>query len=69
MQEILLTAEQVAQYLKVDKITVYRLVAQKTPIFTTGGSGIGLISALVFEDPSALNLTLAESNLRSTLAL
>ena len=29
MQENLLTAEQVAQYLKVDKFTVYRLVSQK----------------------------------------
>lgn len=37
MQEILLTTEQVAQYLKVDKFTVYRLVAQrKIPAFRVG---------------------------------
>ncbi len=37
MQEILLTTEQVAQYLKVDKFTVYRLVAQrKLPAFRVG---------------------------------
>ena len=29
MQENLLTTEQVAQYLKIDKFTVYRLVTQK----------------------------------------
>jgi excisionase family DNA binding protein len=29
MQENLLTIEQVAQYLKIDKFTVYRLVTQK----------------------------------------
>jgi excisionase family DNA binding protein len=29
MQENLLTTEQVAQYLRVDKFTVYRLVTQK----------------------------------------
>ncbi len=29
MQEVLLTTEQVANYLKIDKFTVYRLVAQK----------------------------------------
>lgn len=38
MQEILLTTEQVAQYLKVDKFTVYRLVTQrKMPAFKVGG--------------------------------
>ncbi|MGH9857368.1 MAG: helix-turn-helix domain-containing protein [Acidobacteriota bacterium] len=37
MQEILLTAEQVAHYLRVDKFTVYRLVAQKKiPAFKVG---------------------------------
>jgi excisionase family DNA binding protein len=37
MQEILLTAEQVARYLKVDKFTVYRLVNQrKIPAFKVG---------------------------------
>jgi excisionase family DNA binding protein len=37
MQENLLTTEQVAQYLKVDKFTVYRLVAQrKIPAFRVG---------------------------------
>jgi excisionase family DNA binding protein len=37
MQEILLTTEQVARYLKVDKFTVYRLVAQKKlPAFKVG---------------------------------
>jgi excisionase family DNA binding protein len=37
MQEILLTAEQVARYLKVDKFTVYRLVTQKKiPAFKVG---------------------------------
>ena len=37
MQEILLTAEEVARYLKVDKFTVYRLVAQKKiPAFKVG---------------------------------
>ena len=37
MQEILLTAEQVAHYLKVDKFTVYRLVTQKKiPAFKVG---------------------------------
>jgi excisionase family DNA binding protein len=37
MQEKLLTAEQVARYLKVDKFTVYRLVAQKKiPAFKVG---------------------------------
>ena len=36
MQEILLTAEQVARYLR-DKFTVYRLVAQKKiPAFKVG---------------------------------
>ena len=29
MQDILLTTQQVAQFLKVDKFTVYRLVTQK----------------------------------------
>jgi len=38
MQEMLLTTEQVAQYLKVDKFTVYRLVRQrKMPAFKVGG--------------------------------
>jgi excisionase family DNA binding protein len=38
MPEILLTTEQVAQYLKVDKFTVYRLVTQrKMPAFKVGG--------------------------------
>lgn len=37
MQEKLLTAEQVARYLKVDKFTVYRLVTQKKiPAFKVG---------------------------------
>jgi excisionase family DNA binding protein len=37
MQETLLTINQVAQYLKVDKFTVYRLVAQrKLPAFKVG---------------------------------
>jgi excisionase family DNA binding protein len=37
MQENLLTAEQVAKYLKVDKFTIYRLVAQKKiPAFRVG---------------------------------
>ena len=37
MQEILLTAEQVARFLRVDKFTVYRLVAQKKiPAFKVG---------------------------------
>ena len=37
MQENLLTAEQVARYLKVDKFTVYRLVSQKKiPAFKVG---------------------------------
>lgn len=37
MQEILLTAEQVARYLRVDKFTVYRLIAQKKiPAFKVG---------------------------------
>ena len=37
MQENLLTTEQVARYLKVDKFTVYRLVAQrKLPAFKVG---------------------------------
>ena len=38
MQEILLTTEQVARYLKVGKFTVYRLVMQrKIPAFKVGG--------------------------------
>lgn len=38
MQEILLSTEQVARYLKVDKFTVYRLVMQrKIPAFKVGG--------------------------------
>jgi excisionase family DNA binding protein len=37
MQEFLLTTEQVAEYLKVDKFTVYRLVTQgKIPAFKVG---------------------------------
>ena len=37
MQENLLTADQVANYLKVDKFTVYRLVSQKKiPAFKVG---------------------------------
>ncbi|HEV8341778.1 MAG TPA: helix-turn-helix domain-containing protein [Candidatus Binatia bacterium] len=37
MQEVLLTTEQVAHYLKVDKFTVYRLVTQKKlPAFKVG---------------------------------
>ncbi len=37
MQEVLLTVEQVAQYLRVDKFTIYRLVAQrKLPAFKVG---------------------------------
>jgi excisionase family DNA binding protein len=37
MQEHLLTTDQVANYLKIDKFTVYRLVAQKKiPAFKVG---------------------------------
>lgn len=37
MQENLLTTDQVARYLKVDKFTIYRLVAQrKLPAFKVG---------------------------------
>ena len=37
MQNALLTTEQVANYLKIDKFTVYRLVAQKKlPAFKVG---------------------------------
>ena len=37
MQENLLTTEQVAQYLKIDKFTLYRLVTQKKiPAFKVG---------------------------------
>lgn len=37
MQEELLTAQQVAHYLKVDKFTIYRLVAKKQmPAFRVG---------------------------------
>jgi len=37
MQEVLLTTEQVANYLKIDKFTVFRLVAQKKlPAFKVG---------------------------------
>jgi excisionase family DNA binding protein len=37
MQETLLTVEQVAGYLSVDKFTVYRLIAQKEiPAFKVG---------------------------------
>jgi excisionase family DNA binding protein len=38
IQEILLTTEEVARYLKVDKFTVYRLLTQrKIPAFKVGG--------------------------------
>jgi excisionase family DNA binding protein len=37
MQENLLTTEQIAHYLKIDKFTVYRLVSQKKiPAFKVG---------------------------------
>jgi excisionase family DNA binding protein len=37
MQENLLTADQVARYLRVDKFTIYRLVSQKKiPAFKVG---------------------------------
>jgi excisionase family DNA binding protein len=37
MQDVLLTTGQVANYLKIDKFTVYRLVAQKKlPAFKVG---------------------------------
>jgi excisionase family DNA binding protein len=37
MQENLLTTEQLAEYLKVDKFTIYRLVTQKKiPAFKVG---------------------------------
>jgi excisionase family DNA binding protein len=37
MQEVLLTTAQVAEYLKIDKFTVYRLVTQKNiPAFKVG---------------------------------
>jgi len=37
MQDVLLTTEQVANYLRIDKFTVYRLVAQKKlPAFKVG---------------------------------
>ena len=37
MQETLLTTEQVANYLRIDKFTVYRLVARKElPAFKVG---------------------------------
>jgi excisionase family DNA binding protein len=37
MQENLLSADQLARYLKIDKFTVYRLVAQKKiPAFKVG---------------------------------
>lgn len=37
MQEILLTTEQLARYLKIDKFTLYRLVSQKKiPAFKVG---------------------------------
>jgi excisionase family DNA binding protein len=37
MSETLLTTEQVAQYLKVDRFTIYRLVAQKKlPAYRVG---------------------------------
>ena len=54
MQEILLTTEQVARYLKVDKFTVYRLVMQrKIPAFKVGGQWRykkKLIDAWLFEN-------------------
>ena len=37
MQDVLLTTQQVANYLRIDKFTVYRLVAQKRlPAFKVG---------------------------------
>ena len=37
MQEVLLTSKQIANYLKIDKFTVYRLVAHKRlPAFKVG---------------------------------
>ncbi len=37
IQDVLLTTEQIANYLKIDKFTVYRLVAQKRlPAFKVG---------------------------------
>ena len=37
MQDVLLSTQQVANYLKIDKFTVYRLVAQKKlPAFKVG---------------------------------
>jgi excisionase family DNA binding protein len=37
MQEVLLTTAQVAEYLKIDKFTVYRLVTQRNiPAFKVG---------------------------------
>lgn len=37
MQEYLLTTQQIARYLKIDKFTVYRLVTQKKiPAFKVG---------------------------------
>ncbi|HZI87565.1 MAG TPA: helix-turn-helix domain-containing protein [Pyrinomonadaceae bacterium] len=37
MQDVLLTTAQVAEYLKIDKFTVYRLVTQKNiPAFKVG---------------------------------
>ena len=37
VQEVLLTTEQVARYLKVDRFTIYRLVTQqKIPAFKVG---------------------------------
>ncbi len=37
MQDVLLTTQQVANYLRIDKFTVYRLVAQKKlPAFKVG---------------------------------
>ena len=36
MQDVLLTTEQIANYLKIDKFTVYRLVAQKRLTFKVG---------------------------------
>jgi excisionase family DNA binding protein len=63
MQEMLLTTEQVAQYLKVDKFTVYRLVTQrKMPAFKVGGQWRykkKLIDAWLLENS---NMSRRESN-------
>jgi excisionase family DNA binding protein len=58
MQEILLTTEQVARYLKVDKFTVYRLVMQrKIPAFKVGSQWRykkKLIDAWLFENSNMI---------------